>query len=138
MLISLQGLNAQYIHSRLLSVLLLSGLQRAGVSIGWIRRNSKSLTHPHISVVGFKFQGKSQKWVQGTEFCFPLPKSTGGEVANAQVCKTCIRGFNPRPVLQILRKSKSGSRVSRGCGSSQSSSSLDWVLGYCPSGDGAK
>jgi hypothetical protein len=28
--------------------------------------------------------------------------STGGEVANAQVCKTCIRGFNPRPVLQIF------------------------------------
>ena len=27
--------------------------------------------------------------------------STGGEVANAQVCKTCIRGFNPRPVLQV-------------------------------------
>ena len=29
---------------------------------------------------------------------------TGGEVANAQVCKTCIRGFDPRPVLQILGK----------------------------------
>ena|SRR6266481_8898506 len=26
---------------------------------------------------------------------------TGGEVANAQVCKTCIRGFKSRPVLQI-------------------------------------
>lgn len=30
-----------------------------------------------------------------------LTKGTGGEVANAQVCKTCIRGFNSRPVLQI-------------------------------------
>jgi xanthosine utilization system XapX-like protein len=26
-------------------------------------------------------------------------KSTGGEVANALVCKTSIRGFNSRPVL---------------------------------------
>jgi hypothetical protein len=25
--------------------------------------------------------------------------STGGEVANALVCKTSIRGFNSRPVL---------------------------------------
>jgi hypothetical protein len=28
--------------------------------------------------------------------------STGGEVANALVCKTSIRGFNSRPVLQEL------------------------------------
>src|SRR6185437_182631 len=28
--------------------------------------------------------------------------STGGEVVNAQVCKTCIRGFDSRPVLQSL------------------------------------
>ena len=27
--------------------------------------------------------------------------STGGEVANALVCKTSIRGFNSRPVLQL-------------------------------------
>jgi hypothetical protein len=27
----------------------------------------------------------------------------GGEVANAQVCKTCIRGFDPRPALQLLK-----------------------------------
>ena len=26
-------------------------------------------------------------------------ESTGGEVANALVCKTSIRGFNSRPVL---------------------------------------
>jgi hypothetical protein len=25
----------------------------------------------------------------------------GGEVANARVCKTCIRGFNSRPALQV-------------------------------------
>jgi hypothetical protein len=31
-----------------------------------------------------------------------LNLSTGGEVANAQVCKTCIRGFETRPVLQSL------------------------------------
>ncbi len=29
--------------------------------------------------------------------------STGGEVANAQVCKTCIRGFDSRPVLQRFK-----------------------------------
>ena len=29
--------------------------------------------------------------------------STGGEVANALVCKTSIRGFNSRPVLQNYR-----------------------------------
>ena len=28
--------------------------------------------------------------------------STGGEVANALVCKTSIRGFNSRPVLHII------------------------------------
>ena len=28
--------------------------------------------------------------------------STGGEVANALVCKTSIRGFNSLPVLQII------------------------------------
>ncbi len=27
-------------------------------------------------------------------------KSTGGEVANALVCKTSIHGFNSHPVLQ--------------------------------------
>jgi hypothetical protein len=28
--------------------------------------------------------------------------STGGEVANALVCKTSIRGFNSRPVLHYF------------------------------------
>ena len=47
--------------------------------------------------------------------------STGGEVANALVCKTSIRGFNSRPVLQILawvRRPGTASRVgfSRPCG----------------------
>lgn len=28
-------------------------------------------------------------------------KTAGGELANAQVCKPCIRGFNSRPVLQL-------------------------------------
>jgi hypothetical protein len=28
--------------------------------------------------------------------------STGGEVANALVCKTSIRGFDPHPVLHIF------------------------------------
>jgi hypothetical protein len=31
----------------------------------------------------------------------PWVSSTDGEVANAQVCKTCIRGFNSRSVLHI-------------------------------------
>ena len=34
-------------------------------------------------------------------FC-SLPLSTGGEVANALVCKTSIRGFDPHPVLQPI------------------------------------
>ena len=34
---------------------------------------------------------------------FNSNKGAGGEVANAQVCKTCIRGFNSRPALQISR-----------------------------------
>ncbi len=29
--------------------------------------------------------------------------STGGEVANALVCKTSMRGFDPRPVLQTFQ-----------------------------------
>ncbi len=29
-------------------------------------------------------------------------KGIGGEAVNAQVCKTCIRGFDSRPVLQIF------------------------------------
>ncbi len=32
--------------------------------------------------------------------------STGGEVANALVCKTSIRGFNSRPVLQLANNRK--------------------------------
>ena len=32
--------------------------------------------------------------------------STGGEVANALVCKTSIRGFNSRPVLQKIKTAK--------------------------------
>jgi hypothetical protein len=30
-------------------------------------------------------------------------QSTGGEVANALVCKTSIRGFNSRPVLHKIK-----------------------------------
>ncbi len=30
--------------------------------------------------------------------------STGGEVANALVCKTSIRGFDPHPVLHKMNK----------------------------------
>ena len=30
-------------------------------------------------------------------------QGTGGEVVIAQVCKTCMRGFNSRSVLQIQR-----------------------------------
>ena len=48
--------------------------------------------------------------------------STGGEVANALVCKTSIRGFNSRPVLQIFgvcegtRDRRPGVIFSRPCG----------------------
>jgi hypothetical protein len=37
--------------------------------------------------------------------CF---QRTGGEVANAQVCKTCIRRFDPDPVLQDWNQEKKG------------------------------
>ena len=37
-----------------------------------------------------------------TELILILPKSAGGEAVNAQVCKTCNRGFNSRPALQII------------------------------------
>jgi hypothetical protein len=33
-----------------------------------------------------------------------IKMSTGGEVANALVCKTSIRGFNSLPVLHILAR----------------------------------
>lgn len=33
-----------------------------------------------------------------------IQTGTGGEEANAQVCKTCIRGFKSRPVLQLNRE----------------------------------
>jgi hypothetical protein len=33
-------------------------------------------------------------------------KSTGGEEANALVCKTSIRRFNSGPVLQIFQRAK--------------------------------
>jgi hypothetical protein len=33
-------------------------------------------------------------------------KSTGGEVANALVCKTSIRGFDSRPVLHASHAPK--------------------------------
>ena len=37
--------------------------------------------------------------------------STGGEVANALVCKTSIRGFNSRPVLHSFHSLRNVSRA---------------------------
>ena len=57
------------------------------------------MTHPLASEVGFLMRAnfRSRRWaIDG-----PGTMSTGGEVANAQVCKTCIRGFETRPVLQF-------------------------------------
>ena len=39
--------------------------------------------------------------IQFLEITSEFPKGAGGEVANARVCKTCIRGFNSRPALQV-------------------------------------
>ena len=39
--------------------------------------------------------------IQLLEITFEFPKGAGGEVANARVCKTCIRGFDSRPALQV-------------------------------------
>jgi hypothetical protein len=76
-------------------VLLLSVRRPAGVLFGIDSEASSEFltTHPPNGAVGFPFCGKSQFSL--------LLKSTGGEVANARVCKTCIRGFDSRPVLQI-------------------------------------
>jgi hypothetical protein len=47
---------------------------------------------------------------------FELLEGAGGEVANARVCKTCIRGFNSRPALQLSietnRRSAMSNRIS--------------------------
>jgi hypothetical protein len=43
-------------------------------------------------VVGFSF----------LEMDFDDKMSADGEAANAQVCKTCIRGFNSRSALQRI------------------------------------
>jgi hypothetical protein len=37
--------------------------------------------------------------------------STGGEVANALVCKTSIRGFNSHPVLHKIHHLHDGFKV---------------------------
>jgi hypothetical protein len=38
------------------------------------------------------------------EINIAFSKRAGGEVANAQVCKTCIRGFDSRPALQVQQE----------------------------------
>ena len=66
------------------------------------RRIEPQATHPQrkrggIFIVGqsmFEMPGVSIKLASGSRM------STGGEVANALVCKISIRGFNSRPVLQ--------------------------------------
>jgi hypothetical protein len=45
----------------------------------------------------FVYEVDCRIWFAGN-----ILKSAGGEAANAQVCKTCIRGFNSRPALQKL------------------------------------
>ncbi len=42
--------------------------------------------------------------------------SIGGEVANAQVCKTCIRGLISCPVLQIFQSKTMGRALESGGG----------------------
>jgi hypothetical protein len=82
-------------HFRPLSLLLLSRQCSAGVSVGF---NAEASSDSHRPT------RQTARWVFYVQEFFhqAIPgKSTGGEVANAQVCKTCIRGFESRPVLQI-------------------------------------
>ena len=76
-------------HSRNVSVLLLQ--RAAGVCRGLDSESSSESQRP---------TRQSARWV----FCFlgSAWMGTGGEVANARVCKTCIRGFDSHSVLQIF------------------------------------
>jgi hypothetical protein len=50
--------------------------------------------------------------------------STGGEVANALVCKTSIRGFDPHPVLHKLLSRKAARQAAFLCFKSEPSDRL--------------
>jgi hypothetical protein len=85
--------HAIHAHSRDVSVLLCMR-RHAGVFFGI---DSEAISESRRPT------RQTARWV----FCFATihdvpnrPKGTGGEVANARVCKTCIRGFDSRPVLQ--------------------------------------
>jgi hypothetical protein len=81
------GIDEDGIHSRNVSVLLLQCA--AGVCRGLDSKSSSESRRP---------TRQSAWWV----FCFlgSAWMGTDGEVANARVCKTCIRGFDSHSVLQ--------------------------------------
>ena len=88
-----KGIDGSPLHHRELSVLLLSGLRCADVWAGLDSRRYRigfPTTHPPEGAGGFDISGFEIEEFSGTS----------GEVANAQVCKTCIRGFNSHLVLQ--------------------------------------
>jgi hypothetical protein len=83
-------------------VLLLSGRRCAGVFFGldFDHEYRVPTTHPPQGAVGFLIFSK-QLMIWSWLTTVNCSKSAGGEAVNAQVCKTCIRGFNSRPALQI-------------------------------------
>ena len=90
-----------FLHSRDVYVLL-SGLRCAGVFSGLdSEARISSPDDPPARRRGgfFNFQPSvdRNRPLPATVNCF---QGAGGEVANAQVCKTCTRGFNSRPALQ--------------------------------------
>ena len=101
--INSKGLNGPFPHSRNVYVLL-SELHRAGVFDGLDSEASVSKPYdPPARWRGGFFVFGSKLPDSSVVLTFDsYSKSTGGEAANAQVCKTCIRGFNSRPALQIM------------------------------------
>jgi len=97
-----KGFDGLFLHSRNVYVLL-SRLRDAGVYSGLdSEAGIANPDNPPATRRGGFFIFCAQWTVAG--FCRPLPTvpiSAGGEAVNAQVCKTCIRGFNSRPALQI-------------------------------------
>ena len=97
-----KGIDGPLLHLRALYVLL-SSQRSAGVYSGLDSEYESRfpMTHPPNGwwVFIFSVHNFAKNRTRLTNIC---DSCTGGEAANAQVCKTCIRGFDSRPVLQNL------------------------------------
>ena len=81
--------------------MLLSRRMRAGVYLGLdSNRNLLPVDPPAARLVGFCiFRTRISRILS-----LFTRTGAGGEVANAQVCKTCTRGFDSRSALQLQPK----------------------------------